>query len=246
MGRRGGNTKRQIRLMPRKKIKCGECTNAQCFVKRCNFDFITSIDDKKNQLVLKKGQPVFQEGDHVFGIYFIQKGKVKVVSSTSQEDVQQIVRLATDGHLLGHRGYGNETYPIGAIAMDETKVCFIDNNNLLEIFKANFDFVYAIMMFYSTELRKSEDRTKNFGRMTVNEKVIFSLLYLIDTFGLDSNNLFNAVVSRQEIADIAGTNADQVSRTISQLRDLGHISTKGSAILVNDLDGLKSGVRKYL
>ena len=190
---------------------------------------------------------MFQEGDHVFGIYFIQTGKVKVVSSTPQQGVEQIVRLAVDGHLLGHRGYGNETYPIGAVALDETRVCFLDNDTLLETFRTNFDFIYAIMMFYSAELRKSEGRTKNFGQMTVHGKVVFALLYLIDTFGLVSeSHQLDVTVSRQEIADIAGTNADQVSRSISQLKDLGLITAKGSSIFVNDPDGLKDTVRKYI
>ncbi len=227
------------------KIDCKACENSKCFIKLCNPDYISLLSDRKNQIVLGRDQYVFQEGTPVFGIYFIQEGKVKIVSSNF-EGKAQIVRLANKGHLLGHRGFGNETYPIGAIAMDDTRVCFIDNNTLYDAFKANFDLTYAILMFYSKELRKSEIRTKYFAQMKVDEKVIFALVYIIETFGLDSPKKYiNAILSRKEIANIAGTNSDQVSRTIASLKKQNYINTVGNKIFVEDYQNLKSLITSH-
>ena len=103
------------------------------------------------------------------------------------------------------------------------------------------------MMFYSQELRKSEQRTKNFAQMTVEEKVIFTLLYIIEIFGFNKEeNTINASLSRQDIADIAGTNADQVSRTIAYLKKEKLVSTQGKKILIKNYEGLKKSISRYV
>lgn len=227
------------------KIECGECNNTQCFIKHCSSEYISLISEKKNQMVLGKGQFIFREGSPVFGIYFVQQGKVKVVSS-NLDGKEQIVRFASSGHILGHRGYGYETYPVGAITLDDTRICFLDNNILFNAFKANYDFLYNIMMFYSKELRNSEKRTKYFAQMTVEEKVTFALLYIIEAFGFSKEEkLLNVTLSRQEIADITGTNADQVSRTISFLKKEKLISTQGKKIFIENYEDMKNRVARY-
>src|ERR1017187_6924906 len=117
------------------------------------------LNYSKNFNFYKKGEIIFREGDRIFGLYFIYKGKVKVVSEGLNNRVQ-IVRLATNGHILGHRGLGVETYPIGAVALEDTWLCFIDNNTLHDLFLNNANLTYELMMFYSTELRKTELRLR--------------------------------------------------------------------------------------
>lgn len=233
-------------MLKGKVIDCKSCKNEGCLIKKCAPNYINLISEKKNQLIVKKNQHIFHEGGPVFGIFFIQHGKVKVVSSNFEEK-EQIVRLAGDGHILGHRGYGGETYPIGAVALEESRICFLDNNVLYDAFKANFYFLYNTMMFYSKELRKSQQRTKHFAQMTVEEKVTFALVYITETFGLNSEKKgLIANLSRQEIAEIAGTNANQVSRTITSLKKMNYIKTRGNKIFVKNYDGIKKCISNHL
>lgn len=231
----------------RKKVttQCCECKNASCFVKQCSPEYIGLISEKKNQIRINKGQFIFREDSPVFGIYFIQQGRVKVVSSNI-DGKEQIVRFAGDGHILGHRGYGGETHPVGAVAQNDVWVCFLDNALLYDAFKANFEFLYAIMMFYSKELRKSEQRAKYFVQMTVEERVIFALLYISESFGLEQQaGLPLITLSRQDIADIAATNADQVSRVLTFLKNREQVSMVGKNISLADLEGLKKSIARY-
>lgn len=232
--------------MPRKSnIECNMCENSNCFIKRCESEWISMLNLGKNTRLYKKGQQIIREGEPVLGIYFIKKGKVKVVSS-GLNGKEQIVRLASDGHILGHRGYGEEYYPIGAVSIEDSQICFFDNDILLNAFEANFNFTYQLMMFYSQELCKGELRIKYFAQMTVEEKVTYALYYIIDTFGFyEDGKTINVRFSRQEIADIAGTNADQVGRAIASLKKQRFISTQGKKILVEDYEGMISVISQY-
>lgn len=227
------------------RIDCTACKNCSCFIKQCGPDWLSLMSQAKNQSIYKSGRNIIVEGQPVFGIYFVQHGKVKVIS-TSLDGKEQVVRLAADGHILGHRGYGNETYPIGAVAMTDSVICFFDNNILYDAFMANPKFTYHLMMFYSKELRKVEQRIKFFAQMTVMEKVAFALLYIMETFGLDKDEQSLSIpLPRQEIASIAGTTADQVSRQITLLKSEQAIGTSGKKIIIKNEGMLRDMIARY-
>lgn len=226
-------------------VECKSCPNANCMVKNCHAEWQDKISKTKNILVYPKSQYVIVEDSLVFGAYFIYQGKIKVVSANCQGK-EQTVRLATDGHMLGHMAIGQETYPIGAVALEDSKVCFVDNQTLYEAFMANPKFTLEVMMFYSRELRKSELRTKCFAQMNNEEKVIFGIIYMIETFGIDPDDQeINIPIRRQEIADIIGTNSEQVSRVISYLKGKNIISSKDKKIQILNKKALFGLISSY-
>ena len=81
----------------------------------------------------------FREGDKVSGLYFIQQGKVKIVSN-GLNGKEQIVRLVSDGYVIGHCGIGEEMYPIGAVALKILQLAFLSN----ELLKALIERMYNL------------------------------------------------------------------------------------------------------
>ena len=227
------------------KKKCNNCSNRTCLIQFCSPAWQTIIDSKRTQIRYKKGQYIIIEGSPVYGIFFINQGKVKVVSS-GLNDKMQIVRLANDGQLLGHRGYGGETYPISAIAIEDSDICFVDNDTLYDAFMANPKFTFEMMMFYSRELRKTEIRIKYLAQMTVREKVAMALLFIKDSFESDNNKgEQNIILTREEIASITGTNTDQISRFISEFRSSDILETSGKKIIIKDERKLRKMIESY-
>jgi len=228
------------------RIHCTDCPTKACFVQQhCSSDWIIKLDQSNEQLNYKRGQYFFHEGSRVFGLYFIQHGKVKVIS-TGINNKEQIVRLATDGHVVGHRGYGAETYPIGAVALEDTVACFLDNEILYEAFMNNPKFTYALMMFYSFELRKTEIRQRHLAQMSTREKVADSLLYLKNIFGISaSDGTLNVILSRQEIADISGTTPEQVIRELTDFEEESLIAKDGKKIRLLKVDGLAKIIARH-
>ena len=226
-------------------VECGKCKNTDCYIKLCDSHWILLVNNKKNQIVFKKGQHIFLEGHLIFGVYFIQEGKVKV-NSSNLDGKKQIVRLATDGHILGHLGSQGETYPIEAVTMEDSRICFFDNQTMHDALMANPQFTFNMMMFYSKELRKIEQRTKFFAQMTVEEKIIFALLHVASTFGISKKEkALNVIISRQDLAEIAGTNSEQISRTLTSLNQQNLIHIRGKEIIMSDYQGLKNCISRY-
>lgn len=198
----------------------------------------------KRVYTYKKDQYIIREGDAVLGVYFILKGKVRVFSTGFQEK-EQIVRFAKDGHILGHMGSGNEEYPISAIAMEESVICFLENDTLNNMFLANPKFTVGVMMFYSRELRKIEVRMKNIAHMNIREKVVDALLLIYENFGLNDAKELNVALSREDIANTVGTNYQQVSRMLTELEDDGLIKKRIKRIALTDIEGLKKIIKNH-
>jgi CRP-like cAMP-binding protein len=211
----------------------------------CSEEWISILDDQKDILRYKSGQYIFTEGSPVKGLYFIFHGKVKVITQGLSGN-EKIIRLAGEGHILGHRGYGGKAYPIGAVALDETILCYINNEKLYDAFMSNPKFTYGLMYFYADELRRTEKRLKYVSQMTVMEKVAEALTYMIDAFKMqDDRKGIKVILNRKEIASLVGTNAEQVSRILAEFRSEGIVDFDKRIILILNKNKLQHIVEKY-
>ena len=226
-------------------IGCDSCENESCLIKR-NYQALSAIDftSGRNTIRCKKGQQFIIEGAPVNGLFFVLKGKVKVFR-TGINGREQIVRFAKEGEIIGHRGFGTEEYySIGAIALENTVLCYFSKGILQEALYKTPQFTYDMMLFYANELNKSESKVKSISQMAVRERVIDALLYINRKFGLNRGFL-NIVLSRKEYADYAGTTEEQVIRVFSALKKENLISTKGKRIAINNIELLKKEISEH-
>lgn len=218
-----------IKLNPNNS-NCSNCSTTNCFIKKhCSEEYIKLINDKKQCSVYRKNQHIVTEGNPVLGLYFIQNGKIKIVSA-GIENKEQVVRLTKNSDIIGHRGYGGEKYPISAIPIEDSTICFVDNQTIYNTFIANPHLTYELMMYYSRELRKSESKIKILAQMNVREKVAYSLL----TYQAAYNNTKKITLSRKDLASITGINTEQLSRILSEFKKENMISIAKNEITISN------------
>lgn len=224
---------------------CNNCININCLMNR-SFKLISDSPFIKSKKIIKckKGQQFIMEGAPVNGLFIILEGTAKIFR-TGINGREQIVRFAKDGEIVGHRGFGTEeTYPIGAVALQDTLLCYFSKDILQEALLENSNFAYDMMLFYANELNNSENKVKSISQMTVRERVIDTLLYIHRKFkSLDG--FLNLSLSRKEYADYAGTTEEQVIRTFSMLKKEKLIIAKGKKIGIIDVQKLKSEISEH-
>ncbi len=127
-----------------------KCIFDKCILCRvCIPEWLPAIEHNRNNLTFKKGERIFSEGEEVNGVYFIYSGKVKVHKKWG-EGKELIVRLATEGDIVGHRGIGGDPiYPVSATALEAVTVCYINLGFFLATLKANHEFLFELIMFFS-------------------------------------------------------------------------------------------------
>lgn len=223
---------------------CNLCTNSNCLIKRNITANAKSTLFGSNNINCKKGQQFIIEGAPVNGLFFVQKGKVKVFR-TGINGREQIVRFAKEGEIIGHRGFGtDEYYSIGAIALENTVLCYVSKNLLQEALMTNAKLAYDFMMFYADELNRSESKVKTISQMNVRERVIDTLLYIHRKFGVNNGSL-NVLLNRKEYADHAGTTEEQVIRIFSALKKEKLISINRKRISISNIQALKREISEH-
>ena len=230
----------------KERIECTDCVSAKCFVKKyCSGEQLISISKQRNQNLFEKGDFIFREGNLMTGIHFILHGGVKVVTP-SMNGVEQVVRLVSDGGLLGHRVLGNDKYYFNAIALMDTQVCFLETSLFRDICMENSSFAYNLILFYALELRRTELRVKYISHMSVHEKVAEAFVYLNEIFGTDpKTKTLNLALSRQEIGDMVGLSREQVTRQLKDFEDEKFIKRKKREIQITNIKGLEKIVWEY-
>ncbi len=88
--------------------KCEQCIVREfSALKTLNKDELIKLADCKTSYVVKKGEVIFEEGDHLDGIFCVKDGVCKL-SKLSSNGKDQIVKLVTKGELLGQRSLISE------------------------------------------------------------------------------------------------------------------------------------------
>ncbi|MFM7023393.1 MAG: Crp/Fnr family transcriptional regulator [Flavobacteriales bacterium] len=211
-----------------------------------NYDQDSYANVVKNRYVIecKKSQSFIIEGAPVQGIFFVYSGKAKV-TRTGANGKEQVIRLASNGDIIGHRGYNRGTvYPIAATALEDTTLCYFHQKYFTHEMQTHNALTYDLMLFYADELDKSEARAKKYAQMNVKEKVIDTLLAIHDRFGQDTKGL-RFVLSRTELANVAGTKSEQLIRSLTALKNEGFIECEGKHIRIKDAETLRKEIERY-
>lgn len=145
-----------------------------------------------------------------------------------------IVRIARKGHIVGHRGLGNQLiYPVSATALEPSTVCFIDLAFFNASLKVNHDFLFQLLMFFAEELKVSERKMRNLAHMPVKGRIANALLTLQERFGLTAEGYINIILTRQDLASFAGTTVFRVMNEFVEA-NLIKIADKNISIIKNE------------
>ncbi len=217
-----------------------------CNVKACTLinaldkSQMSLINQYKHQYQFKKGEVIFNQGDLVSGIYFIQAGVVKQ-EITGIKNKPFILRLSGMGKLMGHRALsGKNKHPYTATAVEDCRICFMD----LEIFKSllrrNEPLQKEINAVYLHEIRQTEQRLLQIAHLNVKEKVAEILVHVAEAYNYQEGGpAIRVHINRQDMANFAGTTKEQVSKIIAQLGNEELVKCRAKQFQFFNIEGLK-------
>lgn len=170
----------------------------------------------KHHYEFKRGEMLFKEGDEINGLYFIQSGVIKL-EMNAEKQRPFILRLIGAGSTLGHRFLSyTGLQPYTATAVEDCRVCFVELGFFKNLVQKNELLQEEIRKIFLKELRETEIKLLQIAQQTVREKVAGILVHLAETYGYKQTGMGIKVhVDRQEMADLAGTTKEQVSRILA-------------------------------
>jgi len=220
--------------------KCEQCIVRQfSSLKALNKDELIRMAECKTSYTIKKGEPIFEEGEVTNGIYCIKDGVCKL-SKLSDNGKDQIVKLVKPGELLGQRSMiSDEPANLSAVALEDMEVCFIPRSEVMQFFTQNNQFSMNVMRTICDDLKGADDHMVNMAQKTVRQRLAETLIYLEDTFGKNEDGSLRIQLSREELAGMIGTATESCIRLLSELNKSEYIELIGKKIKLLDKNKLK-------
>src|SRR5690606_14825379 len=188
---------------------------------------------------IKKGEPIFEEGETVNGIFCIKDGVCKL-SKLSANGKDQIVKLVKSGELLGQRSMiSEEPTNLSAVALEDMNVCFIPKSEIMGYFNTNNKFSMEVMKNICGDLKDSDDHMVSMAQKTVKERLAETLLFLENSFGTNSDGTLKIQLTREELAGMIGTATESCIRLLSEFNKNDLIELVGKKIALKDKAKLK-------
>lgn len=219
---------------------CNQCIVRQfSSLKALRKEELIKMANCKTSYTIKKGDPIFEEGDTVNGVYCVKEGVCKM-TKLSDNGKDQIVKLAKPGELLGQRSLiSEEAVNLSAIALEDMEVCFIPKSEIMGFFNENNQFSMNVMKTICEDLKDADDHMVNMAQKNVKQRLAETLLYLEENFGINEDNTLRLQLSREELAGIIGTATESCIRLLSEFKKLKLIELTGKKITLLDKIALK-------
>lgn len=190
----------------------------------------------------KKGDYIFFEGDENPGIYIVVDGIIKLTKETA-DGKTVILRLATPKEVFGWLVLGESkpesTYT--AQALVDSKVLHISNTDFLRLLTKYPAIAVKITCDASKKLLEAYKRLKSLAAEKVEGRIASLLLDLSKKIGKekDGHLIIEAPITRQDIAEMAGTTVETAIRVISKWKKEGIVNTERGKIEILDVDYLE-------
>ncbi len=208
----------------------------------CELDMpeLSEVSHHKITNTYKKGQTLFVQGNHPFGIYCINKGNVKL-TKTGPDGKETIVRIVHGGDILGHRSlFTDDNYSATATAMEDTDVCFLDKKFILKMIQNEPTVALNIINKLSRDMGAAEKKLSSLHQKNVRERLAELILSLKATHGVKEKDRWRIELklTREEMATMIGTANETLIRFMTEFKEAGIIEQEGKVIFIKDEDEL--------
>lgn len=220
--------------------KCEQCIVRQfSSLKALTKDELLRMAECKTSYTIKKGEPIFEEGEMTNGVFCVKDGVCKM-TKLSANGKDQIIKLVKAGELLGQRSMiSEEPANLSAVALEDMEVCFVPKSEILKFFNQNNQFSMNVMKTICGDLKESDDHMVSMAQKSVKERLAETLIYLEENFGVNEDGSLRIQLSREELAGMIGTATESCIRLLSELNKQDLITISGKKITIKNKTKLK-------
>lgn len=199
---------------------------------------LAKLSNDRKVKTYKKKDIIFSEGNFPNGLYFINKGKVKTYK-TNTDGKEFITGLYKEGDFIGfHSLLEEDRYAESASALEETETCLVPKDDFFALIYKNSEVSKKFIKMLSNNIVEREETLLNLAYNSVRKRIAEALLNLKSRYQKDVNKNFTMAVSREDLANMAGTSSETAIRTLSDFKDEKLIEIHAGSITIINSDKL--------
>lgn len=194
--------------------------------------------DEGEVLKFKKGETVYQHGDHSNSLFLLLKGVVK--THTMDDNAKELITgLYKADDFLGFTSFeNNQPYSETATAVEETELVGISKAYVKDILKNSQEVSLELMNMLTDNLAEVKLQLVRMAYSSVRKKTASTILQFVEVMNKKPDAPLR--ISRSDLATTAGIATESLIRTLSDFKKDGILEIEGRDIRVLDLEALRS------
>jgi CRP-like cAMP-binding protein len=198
-----------------------------------NKDEMHKALENHDVIEFKKKQVIYSEGQHPNKLYYIESGKVKVYK-TSDGGKELIIGLLSAGDFFGHIPLiENTVYEEFAETLEESSIRVIPKKEFEHLLTHNQEVALKVIKLLANNISEKEQQLVALAYHSLRKRVADALLTLKKKYAIESDTKpFSISISREDLANIAGTATESLIRTLSDFKAEKLIEIKEGKIVL--------------
>jgi CRP/FNR family cyclic AMP-dependent transcriptional regulator len=185
-----------------------------------------------------KDQIILIEEEAGNTLFLIQKGRVKV-SRMSDDGREVILSILEPGDFFGELSLiDGKARSASVTAIEDSEVLMLRRGDFLGVLSDYPQISISLMKELATRIRKSDTQIKSLSLQDAMGRVASSLIMLAEDHGRVRKNevIIPKIPLQQDLANMAGTSRETISRVFRYLEDEQLIHRSGRKITIPDFN----------
>ncbi|MBL7014107.1 MAG: Crp/Fnr family transcriptional regulator [Candidatus Marinimicrobia bacterium] len=194
------------------------------------------IAEKMVTRTYKKGQYIIAEDDEGQSSYFISEGSVKI-TRTSDDGREVILAMQGVGDFFGEMAMlDDEPRSANIVAISACTVLTLNGADFFGILESHPKVAINLLKELAVRIRKSDEQIEGLSLSDAEKRIAMTLLRISEELGTiyHGDVLVKKMPVQQDIANMAGTSRETVSRTINILEEKGYLKRDGKELTIID------------
>ena len=183
-----------------------------------------------------KGSMIILEEEYGDKLFIVQSGTVKI-TRVNDEGKEVILALLGSSEIFGEMAIlDGESRSANVLAQEACSLLVISREDFINILKKNFKVSFALMSELAKKLRKSDLQIEALSLSDAEHRIGVSILNLAEDMGVIRNGkvTIQNLPFQQDIANMAGTSRETVSRVMKTFEDRNLIFKEGHTVIIPD------------
>jgi len=180
------------------------------------------------------GSLIFMENSEGEMCFFVAEGSVKV-TRLSQDGKEVILAMLNKGEFFGEMSLlDGESRSANVIALEKTKVLTLNRKDFLSVLQDYPQIAIQLLKEMAHRLRKSDKQIASLSLSDAEKRIALCLLRFADEKGIIKNGEVKIlkIPIQQDIANMAGTSRETVSRALNILEKENFIRRIGRELVI--------------
>lgn len=215
-------------------INCKSCVYRNLLYEMLTEEEYDKVNSSRTEIIFKRGEHMIQEGDEIKGFMYLRKGLIKMFK-TNPQGKDQILSINKPGDFVNLLSiFSADKHQYSVTALEETHVCVVRFDTILELVKANSRFALRLMNRMSSIADEIIKKRFEINQRQVKGRVAYMIRFLAED--IYHRNEFRMPITRRELGELISMTTENTIRTMSEFRKDGLIDMDGKNISIIDYD----------